>query len=357
LRIEDGQTSARPTPSRMGSLHPPDPHRPRRPPSPSGPGRGSVDVAIRDEATGSQARASPTGASRRPGRDLKPAMVIKGQDGRAEARAWRRCPLLVAVAAILAVDSAARSKPAHVIARNPAPKRQDPRNHRRSAAGGGVFEARKPKGRWRSSPKYPAQRSSEGLQEQATARIVRREGRRARGVVILRARTSSGPQDGEHEKGDTSAKEPGAARFLAIKGVEELANYLSTRSRRVYRFRRADQRQAHRGDRSPMLQKLELDEFAKTTCSTQSRWTKLEVDEINCQVRAEGKKPRRAHDLLGITSEPEDLARSLGGVVPGEPARLPRSAVNGKAERSEGLKENVIVGRMIPAGTAPCETG
>jgi hypothetical protein len=66
----------------------------------------------------------------------------------------------------------------------------------------------------------------------------------------------------------------------------------------------------------------------------------------------EGKKPpRRIRSARHHQGEPADPLVHLGGVVPGDHARAHRGAVNGKADTLEGLKENVIVGRLIPAGT------
>ena len=80
---------------------------------------------------------------------------------------------------------------------------------------------------------------------------------------------------------------------------------------------------------------------------------KLEFDEINAKFVAEGKKPATAHPvLLGITKASLQTRSFISAASFQETTRvLTEAAVNGKADTLDGLKENVIVGRLIPAGT------
>ena len=68
---------------------------------------------------------------------------------------------------------------------------------------------------------------------------------------------------------------------------------------------------------------------------------------------AEGKKPATAHPvLLGITKASLQTRSFISAASFQETTRvLTEAAVNGKADTLDGLKENVIVGRLIPAGT------
>src|SRR6185295_17995482 len=124
---------------------------------------------------------------------------------------------------------------------------------------------------------------------------------------------------------------PAPHDILAIKGVEELANYLVNEIQEVYRLQGVQINDKHiEVIVRQMLQKVELDDVGETDMIHAEQMDKLEFDEINAKFVAEGKKPATAHPiLLGIT----------------------KAAVNGKADTLEGLKENVIVGRLIPAGT------
>src|SRR5438445_9515545 len=80
---------------------------------------------------------------------------------------------------------------------------------------------------------------------------------------------------------------------------------------------------------------------------------RIEFDEINARFVAEGKKPAVAHPvLLGITKASLQTRSFISAASVQETTRvLTEAAVNGKADTLDGLKENVIVGRLIPAGT------
>jgi DNA-directed RNA polymerase subunit beta' len=80
---------------------------------------------------------------------------------------------------------------------------------------------------------------------------------------------------------------------------------------------------------------------------------KLDFDELNDQLVADGKKPATANPvLLGITKASLQTRSFVSAASFQETTRvLTEAAVSGKADLLEGLKENVIVGRLIPAGT------
>ena len=80
---------------------------------------------------------------------------------------------------------------------------------------------------------------------------------------------------------------------------------------------------------------------------------KLDFDELNDQLAADGKKQATAVPvLLGITKASLQTRSFVSAASFQETTRvLTEAAVSGKADMLEGLKENVIVGRLIPAGT------
>src|SRR6185436_8775326 len=80
---------------------------------------------------------------------------------------------------------------------------------------------------------------------------------------------------------------------------------------------------------------------------------RIELDEVNARAASEGKKPAVAHPvLLGITKASLQTRSFISAASFQETTRvLTEAAVNGKVDTLEGLKENVIVGRLIPAGT------
>ncbi len=79
----------------------------------------------------------------------------------------------------------------------------------------------------------------------------------------------------------------------------------------------------------------------------------MEFDEINAKIVEAGKKPAVASPvLLGITKASLQTRSFISAASFQETTRvLTDAAVNGKVDTLEGLKENVIVGRLIPAGT------
>ena len=102
-----------------------------------------------------------------------------------------------------------------------------------------------------------------------------------------------------------------------------------------------------------MLQKVEIDDAGETDLIQGEQMDKIEIDEINARIEDEGKKPATAHPvLLGITKASLQTRSFISAASFQETTRvLTEAAVNGKADTLDGLKENVIVGRLIPAGT------
>ena len=102
-----------------------------------------------------------------------------------------------------------------------------------------------------------------------------------------------------------------------------------------------------------MLQKVEITDAGESDLIAGEQIDRLEFDEINEQLRDEGKKPATAVPvLLGITKASLQTRSFISAASFQETTRvLTEAAVNGKIDTLEGLKENVIVGRLIPAGT------
>src|SRR5262249_16121937 len=108
-----------------------------------------------------------------------------------------------------------------------------------------------------------------------------------------------------------------------------------------------------------MLQKVEIDDAGETELIQGEQIDKIELDEINARAKEEGKKPAVGHPvLLGITKASLQTRSFISAASFQETTRvLTEAAVNGKIDTLEGLKENVIVGRLIPAGTGAMMNG
>ena len=102
-----------------------------------------------------------------------------------------------------------------------------------------------------------------------------------------------------------------------------------------------------------MLQKVEIADPGDCGMLKDEQIDKLDFDELNDQLVADGKKPATAVPvLLGITKASLQTRSFVSAASFQETTRvLTEAAVSGKADLLEGLKENVIVGRLIPAGT------
>ena len=102
-----------------------------------------------------------------------------------------------------------------------------------------------------------------------------------------------------------------------------------------------------------MLQKVEITDQGDTDMISGEQVDKIEFDALNLKAKEEGKKPATGTPvLLGITKASLQTRSFISAASFQETTRvLTEAAVNGKHDTLEGLKENVIVGRLIPAGT------
>jgi DNA-directed RNA polymerase subunit beta' len=142
--------------------------------------------------------------------------------------------------------------------------------------------------------------------------------------------------------------------ILAVLGEKELQKYLVDEIQEVYRLQGVNINDKHiEVIVRQMLQKVEIDEPGDTELLQSEQIDKTEMDEINARIEAEGKKPASGHPvLLGITKASLQTRSFISAASFQETTRvLTEAAVNGKADTLDGLKENVIVGRLIPAGT------
>ena len=163
-------------------------------------------------------------------------------------------------------------------------------------------------------------------------------------------------QEGDYiEKGEYLLDgHPAPHDILAIKGVEELAIYLINEIQDVYRLQGVTINDKHiEVIVRQMLQKVEIVDPGDTPYLAGEQVDKWELEDINKELEAEGKRPATANPvLLGITKASLQTRSFISAASFQETTRvLTEAAVQGKVDRLEGLKENVIVGRLIPAGT------
>ncbi|MBN9557998.1 MAG: DNA-directed RNA polymerase subunit beta' [Alphaproteobacteria bacterium] len=157
------------------------------------------------------------------------------------------------------------------------------------------------------------------------------------------------------EKGDYIVEgNPSPHDILRIKGVEELAIYLVKEIQDVYRLQGVKINDKHiEVIVRQMMQKMEILDGGDTTLLAGEQVDLLEMKEANAKAAEQGQKLAEGRPvLLGITKASLQTRSVFSAASFQETTRvLTDAAVNGKVDTLEGLKENVIVGRLIPAGT------
>ena len=142
--------------------------------------------------------------------------------------------------------------------------------------------------------------------------------------------------------------------ILDVLGVEKLAEYLCAEIQEVYRLQGVKINDKHiEVIVRQMLQKVEITDDGDSTLLKGEQVDREEMDEANARLIAEGKRPAEGKPvLLGITKASLQTRSFISAASFQETTRvLTEAAVQGKADTLIGLKENVIVGRLIPAGT------
>ena len=142
--------------------------------------------------------------------------------------------------------------------------------------------------------------------------------------------------------------------ILRVLGVEELANYLVSEIQEVYRLQGVKINDKHIEVISrQMMQKVEILESGDTNLLVGESLDREEVEIANNKAIDEGKKPASFIPILnGITKASLQTKSFISAASFQETTRvLTEAATAGKKDKLVGLKENVIVGRLIPAGT------
>jgi DNA-directed RNA polymerase subunit beta' len=146
---------------------------------------------------------------------------------------------------------------------------------------------------------------------------------------------------------------PNPHDILDVLGVEPLAEYLCTEIQEVYRLQGVRINDKHiEVIVRQMLQKVEITRSGDTTLLVGEQVDREEMETENAKL-APGQTPAEGKPvLLGITKASLQTKSFISAASFQETTRvLTEAAVQGKVDTLMGLKENVIVGRLIPAGT------
>ncbi|WP_147126864.1 DNA-directed RNA polymerase subunit beta' [Shimia ponticola] len=320
----------------------------------------TAGVAVReetDEATGMTQKIVADWRTAPKGNELAPKIIIAGPDGEPMKREDGN-PLAYAMSvdAILSVEDQTEVKAGDILARIP-------------REGGGtkditgglprvaeLFEARRPKD-------HAIIAEIDGYVKFG------RDYKNKRRIAIVPADETMEPSEymvpkGKHipvQEGDFIQKgdyimdgNPAPHDILSIMGVEALADYMIDEVQAVYRLQGVKINDKHiEVIVRQMLQKWEILDSGETTLLKGEHVDKAEFDAANEKAIARGKRPAAGEPiLLGITKASLQTRSFISAASFQETTRvLTEASVQGKKDKLVGLKENVIVGRLIPAGT------
>ncbi len=301
-----------------------------------------------DEATGIAQRVVTEfrGAGKK--EDLRPRMTLTGENAAEAAR------YMLAPGAVISVEDGATVQGGDVLARV---ARESAKT--RDITGGlprvaELFEARKPKenaiiakvsGRVVFGKDYKAKRKI-GIQPEDGGEVVEYLVPKSKVIDV---------QEGDYVKrGDNLiGGSPDPHDILEVLGIEPLAEYLVSEIQEVYRLQGVKINDKHiEVIVRQMLQKVEITDGGDTTLLAGEQVDRDEMDEHNEKLQP-GQQPAMGKPiLLGITKASLQTRSFISAASFQETTRvLTEAAVQGKKDTLLGLKENVIVGRLIPAGT------
>jgi len=142
--------------------------------------------------------------------------------------------------------------------------------------------------------------------------------------------------------------------ILKIKGIQAVQSYLLHEVQKVYRLQGVDINDKHiEVIIRQMMKKVKVDEAGDTKLLPGSLVDMFEFEDANAEAEAEGLRPAEGkRALLGITKAALATDSFLSAASFQETTRvLTEAAIKGKTDPLLGLKENVIIGKLIPAGT------
>jgi DNA-directed RNA polymerase subunit beta' len=311
---------------------------------------------IVDEATGISYKTVIDWKQQPKGADLRPRVTLLNDKGQviklangAEARYF------LSVDSILSVENGQKVHAGDVLARIP---RETSKT--RDITGGlprvaELFEARKPKdfavisevsGRVEFGKDYKAKRRI----------LVHPEGASEPVEYLLPKGKHVSVQEGDWvERGEPLMDgNPVPHDILRVMGVEALAGYLTREIQEVYRLQGVRINDKHiEVIVRQMLQKVEVTDPGDTTFLVGEQIDRIEFDAVNEKAKGEGFKLASASPVLqGITKASLQTQSFISAASFQETTRvLTEASVSGRIDSLAGLKENVIVGRLIPAGT------
>jgi DNA-directed RNA polymerase subunit beta' len=292
----------------------------------------------------------------RGGKDLRPTIKLVNAKGKEVPFANTEIPAVYTLppGALVSLTDGAKASVGDVIARIPQESSKT-----RDITGGlprvaDLFEARKPK-----DPAILAEKSgtvSFGKETKGKRRLVITGDDGEKYEELIPKWRQLNVFEGETvERGEVIADgEPNPHDILRLQGVEALANYLVREIQDVYRLQGVKINDKHiEVIIRQMLRKTEVEASGDTALLKGEQLDRARALDINDRARQDGKQAARLQPvLLGITKASLATESFISAASFQETTRvLTEAAVRGLKDDLRGLKENVIVGRLIPAGT------
>jgi DNA-directed RNA polymerase subunit beta' len=316
-----------------------------------------------DDATGMTQKIVSDWRSAPKGNDLKPEIIIVDPETGDPVRNDAGNPITypMSVDAILSVEDGQEIRPGDVVARIP---REGAKT--RDITGGlprvaELFEARRPKDHAIIAETDGYVRFGKDYKNKRRITIEPVDDTLAPMEYMVPKGKHIPVQEGDFvQKGDYIMDgNPAPHDILRILGVEALANYMIDEVQDVYRLQGVKINDKHiEVIVRQMLQKWEILESGETTLLKGEHVDKAELDEVNEKALKHNLRPAVGEPiLLGITKASLQTRSFISAASFQETTRvLTEAAVQGKRDKLVGLKENVIVGRLIPAGTGGATT-
>jgi len=295
-------------------------------------------------------------SKQRGGKDLRPTIKLLNAKGKEVTFAHTNIPAVytLPMGALVNLEDGAKVSVGDIIARIPQESSKT-----RDITGGlprvaDLFEARKPK-----DPAILAEKSgtvSFGKETKGKRRLVITSDDGEKYEELIPKWRQLNVFEGETvERGEVIADgEPNPHDILRLQGVEALANYLVREIQDVYRLQGVKINDKHiEVIIRQMLRKTEVVAAGETSLLRGEQIDRSRALDINDRIEVDGKQAARLQPvLLGITKASLATESFISAASFQETTRvLTEAAVRGLKDDLRGLKENVIVGRLIPAGT------
>lgn len=217
-----------------------------------------------------------------------------------------------------------------------------------------LFEARKPKGLAEICEADGIVKEINPREDNKTDVVVEEEGGERTYLVPFGARINVSVGE-EVKAGGQITKGPlDPHDIMRINGVRGVFEYLVKEVQRVYKTQGVDINDKHiEVIVSQMLSKFRVEDPGDTKLLPGGQYSRFEIEDANREAEEAGGEPCKCErQLLGITKAALATTSFLSAASFQETTRvLTDAAIKGKVDRLEGLKENVMIGKLIPAGT------